>query len=99
MWALKSGSQLVASPSRDPEEPAAHISDYLALLPSGPDAFHRLRLHRIRAALRPVTTLANGGPRSHSRRSEDPQSIPGSGPNQAGPPPPPRGAGAPNRAW
>ena len=63
MWALKSGSQLVASPSRDPEEPAAHISDYLALLPSGPDAFHRLRLHRIRAALRPVTTLANGGSR------------------------------------
>ncbi len=63
MWALESGSQLVASPSRDPEEPAAHLSDSLALLPSGPDAVHRLRLHRIRAALRPVTTLANGGPR------------------------------------
>ena len=44
-----------AGPSRDPEEPAAHVSDYLALLPSGPDAVRRLKLHRVRAALRPVT--------------------------------------------
>ena len=28
---------------------------YLALLPSGPDAVRRLKLHRIRAAVRPVT--------------------------------------------
>ena len=34
---------------RGPEGPAAHVSDYLALLPSGPDAVHRLRLHRVRA--------------------------------------------------
>ena len=46
----------MASPSRAPEEPAAHVSDYLALLPSGPDAVRRLRLHRVRAAPRPVTT-------------------------------------------
>ena len=46
----------MAGPSRDPEEPAAHVSDYLALLPSGPDAVRRLRLHRVRAAPRPVTT-------------------------------------------
>ena len=55
-------SEVAAGLSRDPEEPAAHVSDYLALLPSGPDAVHRLRLHRVRAALRPVTTLAVGTP-------------------------------------
>ena len=38
---------------RDPEEPAAHVSDCLALLPSGPDAVRRLRLHRVRIAVRP----------------------------------------------
>jgi hypothetical protein len=37
---------------RDPEKPAAHVSDCLALLPSGPDAVRRLRLHRFRAAVR-----------------------------------------------
>src|SRR5918995_2212907 len=37
---------------RDPGGPAAHVSDYLALLPSGPDAVHRLKLHRFRAAVR-----------------------------------------------
>ena len=41
---------------RGPDEPAAHVSDYLALLPSGPDAVRRLKLHRVRAAVRPVTT-------------------------------------------
>jgi hypothetical protein len=41
-----------ASPYRDPEKPAAHVSDCLALLPSGPDAVRRLRLHRFRAAVR-----------------------------------------------
>ena len=41
---------------RDPDEPAAHVSDYLALLPSGSDAVRRLKLHRVRAAVRPVTT-------------------------------------------
>ena len=35
-----------------PGRPAAHVSDYLALLPSGPDAVRRLRLHRFRAAVR-----------------------------------------------
>ena len=37
---------------RDPEKPAAHVSDCLALLPSGPDAVRRLKLHRFRAAVR-----------------------------------------------
>ena len=41
---------------RGPEGPAAHVSDYLALLPSGPDAVRRLKLHRVRAAVRPVIT-------------------------------------------
>ena len=41
---------------RGPEEPAAHVSVYLALLPSGPDAVRRLRLHRVRAAVQPDTT-------------------------------------------
>src|SRR5687768_9505670 len=37
-----------------PGRPAAHVSDYLALLPSGPDAVRRLRLHRFRTAVRPA---------------------------------------------
>ena len=41
-----------ALPHRDPEKPAAHVSDCLALLPSGPDAVRRLKLHRFRAAVR-----------------------------------------------
>ena len=45
---------------RGPDEPAAHVSDYLALLPSGPDAVRRLKLHRVRAAVRPVTTRGRG---------------------------------------
>src|SRR5262245_25261444 len=36
-----------------PGEPAAHVRICLALLPSGPDAVRRLRLHRVRAAVRP----------------------------------------------
>ena len=32
----------------------AHLRVYLALLPSGPDAVRRLRLHRVRAAVRPT---------------------------------------------
>ncbi len=67
----------VAGPSRDPEEPAAHVSDYLALLPSGPDAVRRLRLHRVRAAPRPVTTPLGG-----RGRPEMSQSIAGSRPDQ-----------------
>ena len=35
-----------------PGGPAAHVRDYLALLPSGPDAVRRLTLHRVRAAVR-----------------------------------------------
>ena len=45
-------------PHRDPEAPAAHFSDCLALLPSGPDAVRRLRLHRVRIAVRPGGHLA-----------------------------------------
>src|SRR3954470_15820102 len=37
-----------------PGRPAAHVRIYLALLPSGPDAVHRLRLHRFRAAVQSV---------------------------------------------
>ena len=51
---------------RGPDEPAAHVSDYLALLPSGPDAVRRLKLHRVRAAVRPVTT--RGKAQSNWRR-------------------------------
>ena len=47
--------QLRARPR--PGRPAAHVSDYLALLPSGPDAVRRLRLHRFRAAVRPSTMV------------------------------------------
>src|SRR5262249_36610987 len=35
-----------------PGGPAAQLRDYLALLPSGPDAVRRLTLHRVRAAVR-----------------------------------------------
>src|SRR3954463_2428216 len=35
-----------------PGGPAAHVSVCLALLPSGPDAVRRLKLHRFRAAVR-----------------------------------------------
>src|SRR5262252_7701796 len=37
-----------------PGRPAAHVRIYLALLPSGPDAVHRLKLHRFRAAVQSV---------------------------------------------
>ena len=72
----------MAGPSRDPEEPAAHVSDYLALLPSGPDAVRRLRLHRVRAALRPVT-IRRAAPPTTMRWPEIPQSIAGSETDQA----------------
>jgi hypothetical protein len=36
---------------------AAHVSDCLALLPSGPDAVRRLRLHRVRAAVRSAEVI------------------------------------------
>src|SRR5258705_10717712 len=36
---------------RGPEGPAAHVRIYLALLPSGPDAVRRLKLHRFRTAM------------------------------------------------
>ena len=39
--------------SERPGGPAAQLRDYLALLPSGPDAVHRLRLHRFRATQTP----------------------------------------------
>src|SRR5215510_14896320 len=37
--------------NRGPEGPAAHVRIYLALLPSGPDAVRRLKLHRFRTAM------------------------------------------------
>ena len=55
---------------RDPEGPAAHVSVCLALLPSGPDAVRRLKLHRFRAAVRraslePTSVLRGGGAGKH----------------------------------
>ena len=49
----------MAGPHRGPDEPAAHISDYLALLPSGPDAVRRLKLHQ---------DPSRGATRHHARR-------------------------------
>jgi len=43
--------------NRGPEGPAAHFRIYLALLPSGPDAIHRLKLHRFRTAVQSVTRV------------------------------------------
>ena len=37
-----------------PGGPAAHVRIYLALLPSGPDAVRRLKLHRFRTAIRRI---------------------------------------------
>src|SRR5438552_18624134 len=42
--------------NRGPEGPAAHVRIYLALLPSGPDAVRRLKLHRFRTAVQPART-------------------------------------------
>ncbi len=57
--------------NRGPEGPAAHVRIYLALLPSGPDAVRRLRLHRFRTAvqsanvpLKPDTTFHRASTRS-----------------------------------
>ena len=50
-----------------PGEPAAHVRICLALLPSGPDAVRRLRLHRDRAAVRPACP--------HSAETEHPASV------------------------
>src|SRR6476661_3799154 len=49
-----------------PGEPAAHVRICLALLPSGPDAVRRLRLHRDRAAVR---LAAASRPQVYSRAS------------------------------
>src|SRR6267143_6329178 len=42
---------------RGPEGPAAHVRIYLALLPSGPDAVRRLKLHRFRTAVQSARTV------------------------------------------
>src|SRR6476661_4905276 len=55
-----------------PGEPAAHVRICLALLPSGPDAVRRLRLHRDRAAVRPaaasILKCTRGPPHRQARR-------------------------------
>src|SRR5437762_13854064 len=43
--------------NRGPEEPAAHLRIYLALLPSGPDAVRRLKLHRFRTAVQSARVI------------------------------------------
>src|SRR5437762_13687308 len=43
--------------NRGPEEPAAHFRIYLALLPSGPDAVRRLKLHRFRTAVQSARVI------------------------------------------
>ncbi|GIT67711.1 MAG: hypothetical protein Ct9H300mP25_11830 [Acidobacteriota bacterium] len=52
-------------PTAAPERPAAHVSIYLALLPSGPDAVRRLKLHRVRATVRPIATERTTSVRRH----------------------------------
>src|SRR5436190_21539988 len=59
--------------NRGPEGPAAHARIYLALLPSGPDAVRRLRLHRFRTAVQPARgnyefIVERGGVRAVARR-------------------------------
>src|SRR5262245_25688027 len=39
-----------------------HLRVYLALLPSGPDAVRRLKLHRVRAAMRHTLGAGREGP-------------------------------------
>src|SRR5437660_8781926 len=67
--------------NRGPEGPAAHVRIYLALLPSGPDAVRRLKLHRFRTAMqsanRECTTFLarlrsrpQAGLERHSRRQK-----------------------------
>ena len=46
---------------RGPEGPAAHFRICLALLPSGPDAVRRLKLHRFRTAVQPATAPPRSG--------------------------------------
>src|SRR6185295_4129444 len=53
-WSLDLGACWRAVPQ--PGAPAAHLRVCLALLPSGPDAVRRLKLHRVRAAVRPAKT-------------------------------------------
>ena len=48
---LRAGSDSRCGLNRGPEGPAAHVRIYLALLPSGPDAVRRLKLHRFRTAV------------------------------------------------
>src|SRR5438105_15781096 len=42
---------------RGPEGPGAHVRIYLALLPSGPDAVRRLKLHRFRTAVQSARAI------------------------------------------
>ena len=55
---LQSSIDNARPPHRDPEWPAAHVSVCLALLPSGPDAVRRLKLHRFRAAVRRTIVIS-----------------------------------------
>jgi hypothetical protein len=43
--------------NRGPENPAAHVRICLALLPSGPDAVRRLKLHRFRTAVQSASRV------------------------------------------
>ena len=60
---------------RDPDKPAAHVSNYLALLPSGPDAVRRLKLHRVRAAVRLATTVGDPSVRRGRDRDQEAKSL------------------------
>ena len=60
---------------RDPDKPAAHVSNYLALLPSGPDAVRRLKLHRVRAAVRLATAEGSLSLRRRRDRDQEAKSL------------------------
>src|SRR3954469_566297 len=53
IWTLGFGIFFWRAPPQ-PGAPAAHLRVCLALLPSGPDAVRKLKLHRVRAAVRPA---------------------------------------------
>src|SRR5688572_10322687 len=62
-----------------PGRPAAHLRVYLALLPSGPDAVRRLKLHRLRAAVRLTQTFSVAYETTHrdTEATEENPDVPG----------------------
>ncbi len=61
IWNLGFGTRDFRWAPPRPGAPAAHLRVCLALLPSGPDAVRRLKLHRVRAAVRPTNRRRERG--------------------------------------